>query len=92
MREKALEFCSQILSCAFKGAVTSKPTGSWRESPTVEKVKTTGSAALVWAWAKGTRAPTAIREAANKERRSFTVNSNQSMAIRISAHKGIAEV
>jgi hypothetical protein len=77
MREKALEFCSHILSWAFKGAVESKPTGSWRESPTVEKLKTTGSVALVWAWASGDKAPATSNEAVSKEKRNFTALSNQ---------------
>ena len=40
----ALVFCSQILSCPDSGAaVGSNVTGSWRESPTVENLSTTGS-------------------------------------------------
>ena len=41
MRDHALVFCNQILSCAVNVVVV----GSSRESPTVEKVSTTGSAA-----------------------------------------------
>src|SRR5215472_8878724 len=45
MRDQALVFCNQIWSCADNGSVDGSGfVGSWRESPTVEKERTMGSA------------------------------------------------